>query len=74
MSTIKVNGQDQNVELPYSIQDVIKSNNVFQPEMVSIQLNGEFVAKDSYQETLLNENDEVDFLYFMGGGSGLTKN
>jgi len=37
--------------------------------MVSIQLNGEFVVRDDYDSTLVNEGDEVDFLYFMGGGS-----
>jgi len=37
--------------------------------MVSIQLNGEFVVRDDYDSTLVKEGDEVDFLYFMGGGS-----
>jgi len=55
--------------LPLSVLDVIQLNNVIQPEMVSVQRNGEFVLKDDYASTLLNEGDEVDFLYFMGGGS-----
>ena len=69
MSTLKVNGDVQEVSLPLSVLDVIQLNNVFQPEMVSVQRNGEFVLKDDYVRTLLNEGDEVDFLYFMGGGS-----
>ncbi len=69
MSTLKINGTDQELNLPLSVMDVIKLNNVFQPEMVSVQRNGEFVLKDDYSSTLLNEGDEVDFLYFMGGGS-----
>ena len=55
--------------MPLSVLDVIQLNNVFQPEMVSVQRNGEFVLKDDYASTLLNDGDEVDFLYFMGGGS-----
>ncbi|HET9571628.1 MAG TPA: sulfur carrier protein ThiS [Bacteroidales bacterium] len=69
MSTIKVNGNVQEVNLPLSVTDVIQKNNVFQPDMVSVQLNGSFVIKEDYSTTLLNEGDELDFLYFMGGGS-----
>ncbi len=69
MSTLKINGDVQEVNLPLSVLDIIALNNVFQPDMVSVQLNGEFVLKENYSSTLLNEGDEVDFLYFMGGGS-----
>jgi len=69
MSTLKINGTVQELNLPLSVLDVIQLNNVFQPEMVSVQRNGEFVLKDDYSSTLLNAGDEVDFLYFMGGGS-----
>lgn len=69
MSKIKVNGIDQEVTLPLSVLDVIQLNKVFQPEMVTVQRNGEFVLKDDYSSTQLSEGDEVDFLYFMGGGS-----
>ena len=36
--------------------------------MVSVQLNGKFLSKDQYASSQLNDNDEVDFLYFLGGG------
>lgn len=69
MSKIKVNGNEQEISNPVSLTELIALNNVAQPSMVSIQLNGEFVVRDDYDSTLLNEGDEVDFLYFMGGGS-----
>ena len=69
MSTILVNGKTQEVELPITLIDLIKNNKVEQPEMVSIQVNGEFVNRDDFSSTLINANDDVDFLYFMGGGS-----
>lgn len=69
MGSILVNGKAQEVEVPISLIDLIKNNKVEQPEMVSIQVNGEFVNRDDFNSTLLNNNDEVDFLYFMGGGS-----
>ncbi|MDD4994099.1 MAG: sulfur carrier protein ThiS [Paludibacter sp.] len=69
MSKISVNGKAQEVERPISITELIKLNNVAQPEMVSIQLNGQFVNRDDFDNTQVAEGDELDFLYFMGGGS-----
>ena len=69
MSKIQVNGKEQEVEVPISLIDLIKKNDVAHPEMVSVQLNGEFVDRGDFNSILVNDNDEVDFLYFMGGGS-----
>ena len=68
MSKISVNGKIQEVNTPISIIDLITFNNVAQPSMVSIQLNSQFVNRDDYENTQVSEGDEVDFLYFMGGG------
>jgi len=70
MSKIQVNGKVQEFESSsVSIIELIKLNNVQQPEMVSVQLNGEFVDREDFNSTWIKDNDEVDFLYFMGGGS-----
>lgn len=69
MSKIIVNGQEQTIkESSINLLDLITLNNVQQPDMVSVQLNGEFVLRDQYEATFVKEGDEVDFLYFMGGG------
>jgi sulfur carrier protein len=68
MAKIKVNDELQEVELPLSLLELIKLNNVLQPEMVSIQINGEFIPRENFETVSVNEGDEVDFLYFMGGG------
>ena len=69
MSKISVNGKAQEIVAPISITELIKLNNVAQPEMVSIQLNGQFVNRDDFDGTQVSDGDELDFLYFMGGGS-----
>ena len=69
MAQIKVNGEIQVVELPLNVSELIKLNNMEQPEMVSVQVNEEFVDRDEWNSIQLKENDEVDFLYFMGGGA-----
>ena len=69
MSKIQVNGVDQEIETPIALINLIKINKVEQPEMVSVQVNGEFVIREEFSLKQINEGDEVDFLYFMGGGS-----
>lgn len=69
MSKITVNGKEQTIEgASILLLELIKLNDVQQPDMVSVQLNGEFVLRDLYEITDVKEGDEVDFLYFMGGG------
>ena len=68
MSKIKVNGKEQEINSPLTILELIKLNDIGQPSMISIQLNGNFVVSDEYDKTILKDGEEVDFLYFMGGG------
>lgn len=65
---IKINGTEQTLDKGLSLSELLKLNNVEMPEMVSVQLNGEFVDKKLFTEIKIKENDQVDFLYFMGGG------
>jgi sulfur carrier protein len=67
MITVTVSGEKQELAGSITLAELLKLNRVEQPDMVSIQLNGEFVYKDGY-ETPVKEGDEIDFLYFMGGG------
>ena len=69
MAKIVVNGENQDVQLPLTVAGLIKLNNVLQPEMVSVQVNEEFVDRAEFDTLQLKENDSVDFLYFMGGGA-----
>ncbi len=68
MASIIVNGEKKEVNTPISVTEVINISNVFQPEMVSVQVNEEFVEKEDYDNVLLNDGDSIDLLYFMGGG------
>ena len=70
MSKIQVNGKEQILETAsITILELIKLNNVLNADMVSVQLNSQFIDRNDYSSTLLKDNDEVDFLYFMGGGA-----
>ena len=66
---IKVNGKDQEVnETSISVYDLLSENSVQRVDMVSVQLNKKFIRKEDFQNVLVKESDEVDFLFFMGGG------
>jgi sulfur carrier protein len=69
MAKIIVNGEAQEVQLPISLTELIRKNDVQQPEMVSVQVNDDFVDRDEWDGVTIKEGDAVDFLYFMGGGS-----
>ena len=69
MAKIIVNGEAQEVQLPISLTELIKKNDVQQPEMVSVQVNDDFVDRDEWDKVSIKEGDAVDFLYFMGGGN-----
>ena len=68
MAKITVNGEAQEVKLPLSLTQLIKQNNVEQPEMVSVQVNDDFVDRTEWDDIQIKDGDNVDFLYFMGGG------
>ena len=53
-----------------SVTGLLADQNVKMPDMVSVELNGEILRREAFDETILNAGDKVEFLYFMGGGSG----
>ena len=69
---IMVNGEKQTVEASETtISELLVLNKVSMPDMVSVQINGQFVDKKDFVTKKIAEKDEVDFLYFMGGGKAL---
>jgi sulfur carrier protein len=67
---ITVNGEANEIhEAEVNLSKLLELRQVESPEMVAVQLNGEFVDMESYPSTFLKAGDDVDFLYFMGGGA-----
>lgn len=57
------------VDSSMSVTKLLETESVKDPDMVSVQLNGEFVEREKFPEVNVKNGDEVDFLYFMGGGN-----
>jgi len=66
---VKVNGEIKEIKDLVTITELLKIENVEMPDMVSVQLNGEFVERAEFTTIVVKEDDQIEFLYFMGGGS-----
>lgn len=65
----KINGESKEyVASAITIIDLLAIEKVANADMVSVQKNGEFVDRANFETETITENDEVDFLFFMGGG------
>ena len=65
---ITVAGEKREYKDGLTVNELIALENVETPEYVTVSLNDEFVAKDAF-DTALKDGDNVEFLYFMGGGA-----
>lgn len=66
-----VNGKEADVKDNLTIPELLVCQQVKMPEMVSIELNGNILKRDDFDQTVLKEGDKVEFLYFMGGGNAI---
>ena len=66
---ITVSGEKKEVADGITVAELIKEENVETPEYVTVSVNEEFVKKEDFGTQKLSEGDEVEFLYFMGGGA-----
>jgi sulfur carrier protein len=67
---ITVNGETSDFEeAEVNLSKLLELRKVESPEMVAVQLNGEFIEMNSYPTTYLKSGDDIEFLFFMGGGS-----
>ena len=63
-----VNGEETTLEKTLTIGQLLLEQQIKMPEMVSVELNGNILDRGDFETTTLNEDDQVEFLYFMGGG------
>jgi len=67
MAKIQLNG------LSYEINDGTNLNQLLnklkiQKNKVAIEVNGQIVEKNKYPKLILNKNDKVEIVHFIGGG------
>ncbi len=67
--SLVVNGKETNITDGLTVSQLLVQENVKMPDMVSVELNGQILKRTKFEETTLKDDDKVEFLYFMGGGS-----
>ena len=66
---LKINGEEENFDSSkMTISELLVKKDVKMPEMVSVEHNGEMLEREAFTNTEVKEGDEIEFLYFMGGG------
>jgi sulfur carrier protein len=63
---VTINGKPEEVA-GGSLLDLLKAKNI-EPQMVAVEVNDRMVERDHLGTTSLNEGDQVEFLFYMGGG------
>lgn len=66
---ITINGEVKEIKDDVTLLELLTIENVEMPEMVSIQLNDEFLRQEEHKAITIKEGDDINFLYFMGGGA-----
>lgn len=65
-----INGEEVTSKDGLNVNELLVEQEVKMPEMVSVEINGQILRRGEFDTTVLDEGDKVEFLYFMGGGSG----
>ena len=68
---IVVNGKNTDTTDGLTVSRLLIEENVKMPEMVSVELNGQILKRGEFETTTLKNDDQVEFLYYMGGGSAV---
>lgn len=65
---ITVGGEKKEVNDGITVAELIELEKVETPEYVTVSVNEEFIDQADFDSCKLSDGDEVEFLYFMGGG------
>ncbi|MBP0978512.1 MAG: sulfur carrier protein ThiS [Oscillospiraceae bacterium] len=66
--TITVAGVKKEVNDGLTVSQLLTDEKVETPQYVTVTVNDDFVKSGQFEETVLKDGDNVEFLYFMGGG------
>lgn len=66
---ITVAGNKKEYQDGLTVSEIIEKEEVENPLYVSVTINEEFIERENFDSTLIKDGDEIEFLYFMGGGT-----
>ena len=66
---VTVAGNVKDIAEGTTLAQLVIDEKVENPEYVTVTVNDEFVENHDLENVVIKENDNIEFLYFMGGGS-----
>jgi len=67
VAKIQLNGDSYEVHNGTNLNDLLNQLKIKQNK-VAIEINGEIVEKKKYSNLILNQDDKVEIVHFIGGG------
>ncbi len=67
VAKIQLNGDPYEINIGINLSELLNKLKI-QKNKVAIEVNGEIVEKDKYPNLILNKNDKVEIVHFIGGG------
>ncbi len=67
MAKIQLNGDSYEIINGTNLNELLNKLKI-QKNKVAIEVNGEIVEKNKYPNLILNNNDKVEIVQFIGGG------
>ena len=67
MAKIQLNGDLYEINNGTSLNELLNKLKI-QKNKVAVEVNGEIVEKNKYSDLILNKNDKVEIVQFIGGG------
>lgn len=67
--TATIAGVKKEIAEGTTVAKLIVDEKVENAEYVTVTLNEDFLDRAAFETTVIKEGDNVEFLYFMGGGS-----
>ncbi|MBO6076664.1 MAG: sulfur carrier protein ThiS [Fibrobacter sp.] len=65
---ITVAGNKKEYKEGLTVAELIEAEKVDNPLYVTVSVNEEFIENGAFNKAVLKDGDNVEFLYFMGGG------
>ena len=67
MAKIQLNGDPYEINSGTNLNELLNRLKIHKNK-VAIEVNGEIVEKNKYQNLILHKNDKVEIVHFIGGG------
>ncbi len=64
---MRVNGKEQTLDVPMNLQDFL-SQAGFNVQRVVVERNGAIITREHFADTMLQNDDRLEVVQFVGGG------